>query len=292
LSRDPNFEEGTRSFIDADFASAAQARDVSNIAIIPFSQIDERAINWSSSLSALGIEVAAYQYSVLSPGGGHLTSAFRYAKRKDLYVAAADLTRMSIVLGYSVDEQVSIHDVYVPHLMMFDDMPNISSVVFSGCLFDEVEISDTVDESSLPHLNSCYIESVLGRFGVSDLPTGVFSDDCDFGQFPDSPDRNAAVMSSGLPVGIRVVITILRKLYMQPGRGRLESALSRGMDQNERVRVGDCLSLLQREKLTSLTRIQSRKIWLPNRSSQVRALQFIEAPRGSGDPLYSEASKL
>ena len=292
LARDPNFEEGTRSFIDVDFANVAQARDVSSFAINPFSGLDERASNWSSSLGALGIEVAAHQCVTLSAGSVNLTNAFRYARRKDLYVALADLTRLSISLGEPIDESVYIHNVSVPDLVLFDGMSNISFVTFNDCYFDNIDLSDMADDSLLPRFTSCFVGSLLGRFGLADLPPGVFTDNCVIEEFPDSPDRNAAVMASGLPAGVRVTITILRKLYMQSGRGRLESALSRGMDQDERIRVPGSLALLQRENMAHSTRIQSRKVWLPNRSRQGRALRFVEAPRGSGDLLYSEASKL
>jgi hypothetical protein len=292
LARDPNFEEGTRSFIDVDFASVAQARDVSNFAINPFSGLDERISNWSSSLSMLGIEVASHQYSATSTGIDKLSSSLKYATRKDLYVALADLVRISLTIGSSVNESILIDNTHIPSLTFFEGMPDISAVTFSRCLFDEVDFSDLIDETRLPSLQACSIESLLGRFGVSDLPMRVISEDCTFERFPDSPDRNAAVMSSSLPVGVRVIITILRKLYMQPGRGRLESALHRGMLTEEHGRVSTALVLLQREGMASSTRVQSRKIWLPNRSAQGRALRFIEAPRGSDDPLFAEASKL
>jgi hypothetical protein len=292
LARDPDFEEGSRSFVDIDFASVAQARDVSNLAFNPFGNIEQRAARWRSSLNALGIEVASHQFSVLSPVKGGMISSFKYGLRKDLYVALADLVRMSIVLGESMSEPVLVNDVQIPSFSLSEAIPDLSSVVFTNCLFDEIEFAESVNEAFLPHFESCFIESVIGRFGVSDLPAGIFANDCIFEQFPDAADSNAAVMNSGLPVGVRVVLIILRKLYRQSGRGRLEGALSRGMPQEERNRVPACLSLLQKEQLVSSTRVQSRKIWLPNRSSQIRALKFIEAPRGSGDSLYSEASKL
>ena len=270
----------------------AQARDVSSFAINPFADLDERASNWSLSLNPLGIEVAAHQCASSLGVSANLTNSFKYAARKDLYVALADLVRVGIALGAPIDESAYVHNVSVPSLTLFDGMPNTSTVTFNDCYFDSIDLSDIADDSILPHFTSCFIGSLLGRFGISDLPSGIFADDCIFDQFPDSPDRNAAVMSTSLPVGVRVTITILRKLYLQPGRGRLEGALSRGMDQDERTRVAGCLSLLQKENMTYSTRIQSRKIWLPNRSSQGRAVRFIEAPRGSGDPLYSAASEL
>jgi|SRR6266568_3016060 len=291
LARDPNFEEGTRSFIDVDFASVAQARDVSNFAIDPFGGIDDRAVKWRMSLPALGIEVAAHQASRVVQEPGNLKNAFKHASRKDLYVALADLARISIELGYAIEESLLVDGVQVPSLSLPDDTPSCRSTVFINCLFEEMEFGDLADHNMLPHFESCFIQSVLGRFGESDLPAGIFSD-CIFEEFPDSPGTKAAILSSGLPVGVRVTLTILRKLYMQPGRGRLQSALGRGMAPDERTHVTGCLALLQRERMVSSTRIKSRTIWLPNRSSQARALHFIEAPRGSGDPLYSAASSL
>ncbi|MGW3772827.1 NACHT domain-containing protein [Actinomadura verrucosospora] len=292
LARDPDFEEGTRSFIDADFASVAQARDVSNFAFSPYSSDEKRLDKWAASLNTLGIEVAAHQYLTMAPNNGHLNNAFKYASRKDLYVVLADLVRIAIDLDHELDETVVVDGVHVPSLSLSQDVPDLSNVVFSNCLFDSIELGDGVDDGMMPHFDKCFIETLLGRHGINDLPSGKFSDDCDFGEFPDAMDRNAAVMASSLPVGVRVILTILRKLYLQRGNGRLEGALSRGMSPEERTLVQAALTLLFRERMATPTRIKTRTIWLPNRANQGRALRFIEAPRGSGDSLYSAASEL
>lgn len=292
LARDPDFEEGSRSFIDADFASVAQARDMSNYALNPYQDIHEQAHSWAAALSGLGIDVAAYQYTKIAPNNGQLMHAHKNASRHDLYVAQADLVRMSIELGYSPSESVYVDSVHIPSLALPDDLPDLKDVTFSNCLFDRIDFGGNVDPLSVPSFNNCYVHAIYGRLTRSDLPDGKFSDTCDIDEYPDAMERNAAVANSDLPAGVRVVLIVLRKLYMQPGRGRLESALSRGLPQEERQRVAGCLSILQKENMATMVRVKSRTIWTPNRAAQQRAFRFIEAPRGSGDPLYMLASSL
>jgi hypothetical protein len=293
LARDPELEEGSRSFIDADLAGVAQARDMSDYASNPYHGIEDRAVSWELALSALGIDVAACQYARRVPGKGHLMHAHKHAARRDLNIAQADLVRISIQLGHSIDEPVSVDGVHIPSLLLSDNIPNLSGVSFNNCLFDRIDFDgDVIEASRLPHFDSCYIHEIYGRQGWLDLPPNTFSENCEIDAFPDAVDRNSAIASTSLPPGVRTVLTILRKLYLQAGRGRLEGGLSRGLPQEERTLVLNCLTLLQKEGLAVPIRIQSRKIWVPNRSAQRRALQFIEAPRGSGDSLYGLASRM
>ncbi|GIF01802.1 hypothetical protein Ari01nite_92660 [Paractinoplanes rishiriensis] len=292
LAVDADAQQGTRYFIDADLAAAAQARDVSEFILTPVLTGDSVASRWNVSLTQLGVDVVAIQckdnITEKLVGAAAIT-----AVRADLDVLAADIVRASLALGCGLDNStVNIDGVHVPSLELFEGQPDLSSISFSNCIFESLEISGEVDPRLLPSFDGCYIDVLFGRAGASDLPAQRFAANCTFGDFPDSLERNASVVASDLPIGVKVVIVLLRKLYMQRGRGRAESALLRGMPQSERGLVPAALAILQKEKLATQVKINSRPVWLPDRASQKRVHGFVTAPRGSDDSLYGEAAAL
>jgi NACHT domain. len=278
LGVDADAEQGTRYFIDADLAAAAQAKDVSQFVLNPFPAGDSLAPKWQTSLAQLGIEVAAAQCSGFATEGS-MAAAVATAAKNDLDVLSADIVRVGMTLGYHLKSRVNVDGVHVPLLELFEGHPDMSGLTFSNCVFELLEISGEIHAELVPSFSECYFDTVLGRAGVSDLPHPNFSDTCTYGSFPDSLDRNASVVASDLPTGVRVTIILLRKLFMQRGRGRAESALVRGMPQAERSLVPAALSALEKEGLATKVKINSRPVWLPERSSQKRVRAFVAAPR-------------
>ncbi|MFC8917145.1 hypothetical protein ACFT5C_15375 [Streptomyces sp. NPDC057116] len=292
LGSDPNFEEGTRKFIDVDLASAAQARDVSSFILNPFGLDADNAASWSESLGQSGVDVAALQCAT-SINAGSVENALLFAKRNDLDVLSADVARVALACGIQVvGSSCRVGDVVIPRIEIYEGCADFSGAHFSRCLIEFLELDGEIEDRFMPTFDSCHFESVIGRFGENDLPRGVFQGNCTFGEFPDMAERNADVLRSSLPRGVRVMVTVLRKLYMQRGRGRAEGAFVRGMPQEDRALVPDCLDVLRREGLVSSIKLNGRTVWLPARSEQKRVREFVAAPRGSGDPLFGAASRI
>ncbi len=98
LGGEESREEGTRSFIDADLASAAQAGDVARYIVNPFT--DERNSRfqpsaWTSSMEPLGAEVAAEQLEDLTDGV--IRTAFSRAAGSGFDVLAADILQVALI---------------------------------------------------------------------------------------------------------------------------------------------------------------------------------------------------
>ena len=173
-----------------------------------------------------------------------------------------------------------------------EDYPNLSGVSFSHCIFTELNVSGDLDPERIPFFSECTFMSVLGRLGPSDLPQSRFSS-CDFDEFPDGGDSNAAILdSSSLRPGTRVVMTLLRKLYLQRGSGRRDSALTRGMKQADANLVQPALRLIEREQLVFRSRVGKSLIWLPDRSAGPRVRAFLLSPRAGDDPLVELSADL
>jgi hypothetical protein len=126
----------------------------------------------------------------------------------------------------------------------------------------------------------------------SDLPREKFTDDCIIENFVESAETTAAVLSLELPLGIRVCLTVLKKLYERRGSGRKENALHRGLDHHARRVVPEVLKVLHSENLASPYKAKGTTIWLPDRSSRQRVGRMIAAPTSSNDPALRQCSLL
>jgi hypothetical protein len=290
-------EEGTRRFIDLDLASTAQAGDVVNYLNNPYDDLLTRlARQWTSGMESLGVEVAAHQLGE-DLIEGNLRAALSRALQAGLDVLAADIVGVAVARGVSLASKTgsqgyAISGVVIPSLDLSEGGPDLSAVRFFQCIVSELSVEGDPDPERLPSFSQSSFETVMGRLGQSDMPPGTFSD-CEFGEFPEAADRNAAILNAtALPRGTRVTMTVLRKLYLQRGRGRRDSALPRGMDQKDRELVQPVLKLLQAEGLVVGTRLGTSLVWLPDRSAGPRVRAFLKSPRTSNDPLVAGSRAL
>lgn len=309
-STEDNAEEGTRRFIDADFASAAQAGDIVSFIIDPFEapRADDQRFDrtehgvragWTSSLEPLGIEVAAYCLPEYV-SSGMVRTALMQSVSRGLDTLAADIFRVALLRGSAVFESddkkgVIIAEVVVPQFDFSEAEEGISwaPVTLSQCLISEIVLPDRSQSARMPSFNDCMITTVVGSLGPADLPEGMFDENCVYEDFPDGGDRNAAILdSSSLSMGTRVVMTLLRKLYMQRGSGRRDSALSRGMSSKEAQLVRPAMRLLEREGLAAAARLGNSIVWLPDRSAAARVNRYLASPRVGSDSLVLAAQSL
>ena len=67
----------------------------------------------------------------------------------------------------------------------------------------------------------------------------------------------------------KVALTVLKKLYIQRGYGRRESALSRGLDPAHKAHVSKVLKVIRSEDLAIQTRLASYTVYLPTRGTEI-----------------------
>ena len=96
--------------------------------------------------------------------------------------------------------------------------------------------------------------------------------------------------NSSLATGAKVLLTTLRKLYLQRGAGRKESALYRGFDHRDRRLVPEVLGLIASAGLAVKGRAGDATIWLPVRAETARVRRILAAPTTCDDPLVAECS--
>jgi hypothetical protein len=280
-------QDGSRVFIDKDFADAARASAVSDFVENPYVQtLDSK--DWQSSLTPLASAIAALRICKAGQVSGKITAAIQRARdtpRSDTLCADLVLSMFSAGASYGGSD-VFIRDVLIPELVLEDVQIDWRPIHFQDCIVGHLDLSTATDIELGPRFSNCYCGLVTGRTGGGDMPSEVFSN-CVFDAFDNTAQTTKDILLLDLPLSTKVLLTILKKLYAQRGSGRRESALYRGLEARSRELVPDCLNLLRRHGFVMRTRQREHVVWLPTKTSEFRrrALSILAAPNVSSDPL-------
>ncbi len=284
-------EDGSRVFLDADFAEAARGSAVFSYIDAPFSaqlEPDE----WQNSLEILGAEVAACRCSDAHCSSAKVVAALEHAYNTiGSHILSADVLLIlnELRAGYT-GPKLFLRDVIIPGIDISD--VDLSSVEFQACIFGTLDIVPDAPGINLPTFLRCHFGLIEGRTGTRDLPT-VFKD-CSVDTFDSSAQTTSAILALALPLGTKVVLTILKKLYAQKGSGRRESAFYKGLDVRAQQLVAPALALLQRQLFATRTRQGAQFVWLPAKSSEIRrrALTMLAGPNTALDEVLRESRQL
>ncbi len=288
-------DEGTRSFIDDDFADACRAGDVVAFIVDPYGTGLILFRSSECGLGALGVGVSTIKTQALNVSSGKLSAAIKHAsEHDDVTFLALDLARVTLEAGYSIEVSLQFSHLYIPSLELYHGIKDCSRLNFHDCYFSKIEVDPEVEAARLPRFRSCYVDELEGRSSRRDMPQGVFDEGCVFERFLQAPETTDAIEAMDLPLGARVLLTVLKKVYLQSGSGRKENALHRGLDHHGRRLVAPVLRLLQAEGLVSPYRRGGldMTIWIPDRGKITRAARIITSPHTCGDPVLVKASGL
>lgn len=288
-------EEGTRTFLDEDFADICRAGDIALYLSDPFGTTANLFRGADRGLGDLGVNLILVRAQATGLSGGKLVPALRKAlEAEESSALVMDLVRVAIEYGCTIEVPVRLTGIYVPSLELYENIADCSKLKFTNCLFSRLALDHNVKSANLPRFENCYIDDLDGRSSAKDLPTGVFDNACEFERFSEAPETTSAIGGMDLPLGARVLLTVLKKIYLQSGSGRKENALQRGLDHHSRRFVSPVLRLLQTEGIVLPYRRAGldMTIWVPDRSKTARVQRLITSPRTCGDTLIEKASNL
>jgi hypothetical protein len=177
-------------------------------------------------------------------------------------------------------------------LSLVGDKADFGRITFSECLFGRIELGEALDETKLPTFEGCIMLEIDGRFGLQDLPRKLKDGHNEIESFSDTPATTSTILDSSLAPGVKVLLTVLRKLHMQRGSGRRESALFRGMDERLRRLVPEVLRLIAQENLAVKSRVGGHSIWHPVRRQSSRVRRIVAGPTASKDIVVAKVADL
>ena len=283
-------ESETRRFIDESFAETCRAGDLRAFIENPYdANIFPSPLECAAG--SLGVSVAAAKCRTSAFSNAKLTAAVERASTIGNNYLAADIVCTALEAGNEIDSEVYIKDILIRELDLSASMPFMARVHFQDCLFSSLELDPDTNTTATPRFHQCFVSSLEGRVSEEDLPPGVF-ENCIFENFADGTNTTNQVLDLPISLGVRVLITVLRKLFERKGRGRRENALYRGLDYRAKRLVPEILQLLKSNGVAFTCRRGIDTIWLPDRSARARAGRIVSSPSSRADPLIIAAGKL
>jgi len=287
-----SFEDSSREFVDAQIADAARAGDVARFVDHPYGSADiftdviyplgEISINMlSEKISRQEIKSAIF--------GNALNVSAKPEINSQVSMDLATVLIRSPEIPFA--DKIIIRGAVCDYLLLDDFSRNFSNLIFENCLFNACEVSKDMHPDNIPHFNRCLFGTLDGYFGPSDLPKN-FSQ-CEISSFSLAGETSAQILHTDIPEGLKILLTVLRKLFLQPGSGRQEAAFYRGAIDSRGARlVPEVLSLLSKQKIAEKNRYRGKDLWLPNRRESSRVRRILASPMTSDDILVSEAREL
>lgn len=290
----PNDENGGRKFIDVSLVDAARAGDMIQYIRYPFQLNMLEAVDWQAELGEIGMQMIIRKCIEEEIGQSKISLALRESvKRHESSILASDIVRLAQELNieYLERDEVIIRDVLIHELEFDVDSANYSRLIYQDCIIQKLLLESDVNWNKIPRFKRCLFATIEGRTSEREIPNNVFID-CTFDNFVNTGSTNNEVLSLTMPLSCRVMIVILRKLYLQAGAGRRTSSLYRGMDIEGRRLVSDILDILKRHELVIESKMGPNIVWLPVRKHTARIRGLLNAPLASNDILMDEARKL
>lgn len=283
---------GSREFIDADFADAAASGDLSRYIENPF--VDSTpAENVTAALGALGRQMAVAR--VADAGAKVSVALYQSSQHSRLAVTSADL------ISIMIDERngykglpLSIQDVSF-EMIVVDPELDFSAITFTRCIVDTIELGRSPSLTDSPNtfrFHDCVIDRIEGAVSEHDVPNGLLTGSSSVETYAAFTATNDAVMKSALPEPVKVLLTILRKLFMQRGTGRQYSALRRGLPPGLLKYVDPITDQVKALGLAQDVYLDRKAILIPKRARSADALAIINGPNTSLHPLLEKVRGL
>lgn len=288
-------ESGHRRFIDPDIADAARAGDLARFIASPYSQ--ELIVAFEDampqrSVSSNCIDRLSFLIEREAVPEAKVTFALEQASRRNWGMIAVDILQLMFLLGIDYHGNlITISDAHFDGLVLDAESPDLSRVVFYGCIVDSLHLDRNASIEKSPQFRGCLIQSLDGVVTREDLPPAVFRE-CEIETLTNSVARNASILDTDLPLGTKVLLTTLNKLFIQAGGGRRENAFSRGLDPRARDLVPSILQLVERHNFAMQTKLKGQVIWFPRRDKARRVRRILEQPAIGDDQLLVEVRKM
>jgi hypothetical protein len=279
-------DSAERQFVDVAILDSLRARDVVDICAYGSDQLSQVVEDsWANPLGDLGQRIAA---QLNHRSVRDVVKIISEVSRSKNSVLASDLVAMLTRgdLG-RVDFKNVLVDDGVFSVFTFRDRP-IENLKIVGSTIYELLLPDDTPENVL--LSGCVVGHVAGVSSAASLPNWVPDTTAD--RF-DAAHNTASIRRIGLSPQHEILTAILKKTFFQPGAGRKEEALLRGLGRISKGNVsGKILNILLQNGI--LTRFKGNEGWVyaPNRQYAGRMKSIVELMNKSDDAIWIEVGQL
>lgn len=283
-------ESPDRQFLDFNIADVVRAEHL----IGKIAALDESATRsqWRLSLREVGIAQAANAIVSYDMEQLCFTMLNKFATCANRNLLGEIISILSLISKEQLDfKALALRDACLPVLIV--DKGNITNLELSSC---EITVLLLDIKTSATTKNFVIKDSIImivdGVTNSSALPKWITN--CEVVSYEHDVSNSASIKSSSLPGGQKLLLSIIHKIFFQPGRGREENALLKGgyVKMFERRTVEDVLKKMSSEGLIEQIRGDNGDIYKPNRRFTERMARIKSELALSEDPLWLWAGTL
>jgi hypothetical protein len=273
-----------RKFIDIFILDGLRALDVAMIV-----RSDERAVTqdvWFNGLEELGQRILAAE--MRTPEKFTPFRAFaRDSSREKNRVLAGDIVASAVRSAEAVDfKGLEVSETVIGQLDL--EHCSVSNLRVSHSLIQELIVP------AIPPVGVEFEKCQIGKvFGITDrgaIPNWLKPSEV---EEMESAANVSRIKSMNLEPQLRVMVTILKKVFLQKGSARQEDALLRGLGQIDRHGAAEeILRILKREGLIKVAPGDHGNLYIPERRHMDRIRKIVGELGTSKDPIWLEVAAL
>lgn len=292
-------EDESRTFVDIELAGVCRAKDIIDFIINPHGTLQDEG--WKIAMRSVNAFAGKTAIVKVSRSVSNIRSTIDadslfhcLNKAADLEVFRGDVAMVCIESSVPPRRNVFIDNALYEQYVFSPAESNadLSHITFKSCIFESIEVGPQDSIEKLPNFEGSIFNLVADRISKSDMPTSKFDESCEFEKFAEHIQTQDSIMGAKFSIGEKLVLTILRKVFMQSLSGRSESALVRGLDLNQRALVPDIIKLLHQTGLLTPYTGGDGNVWIPVRKKLDRVRNILASPSTCGDEILTEAKKL
>ena len=277
-------ESTERRFIDTYFLDGLRADDINReVYVGNDSIVNER---WRNPLEPFGIRVIVNEIGLAADISGFV-KMMRKAAVGPNHVLAGELIAAILAShdGTFDFNNLRVTDAHICYLDLSGS--SASNLTIDNSVIDHLEVTDAHPKNLL--IKNCLIRQVDGVTEEGGLPEWLSDNEIETFQSISTVTR---IKTADLSEEQLVFVTIVKKTFFQPGSGRREEALLRGLgDRVERRKIGRILNLLVDEGMLKRFKGESGNVYAPVRKHTRRMNDILMKLTLSEDPLWTSLRK-
>ncbi len=261
-------ETDTKKFIDDEMVQVYRSGDIIDFINDPYTTLTQP--EFTDAYSQIGTVAGDYAIDVClkkfpSPTVSSIQGMMQSLDgHPSLNSLKADIAIFSIHALLPIKYPCDIEGVFFNNVTLNLEQPiDLSGLTLTSCYLSMIELDPEKQETN-PTFKDCIISEISGYSDEASIPAQKFIK-TEIESYSSQPQTNAAIRNESISTGEKVLLIILRKIFLQSLSGRSESALYRGLSTSEKQLVDPLVKYLHHSGyLVPITR-GGTSIWVPVR---------------------------
>lgn len=282
-----NVDSPDRQFLDSFILNGLRAESIIQLSKSWDSEV--LSADWKNPLDQVGLSILAeYISKDIKRIDSFLTLARNASNSKNKILAADIISALCLLDIDNLDfKDLNIVASHFSYLSF--EGKEIRRLSISDSIIEKIDLTNSKLNNSVK-LSKCIISTVYGIASRKSIPAPIV--DCDVDHF-EMLATTTLIKRARLSESQKLFVEILRKIFFQPGAGRKEAALLRGMGVSANKPLGQkILSKLLEEKLITRHRGDEGYIYKPVRKETGRIDKMLTDLTLSTDPLWEKITSL